>query len=1203
VLKANEKSISMSKGSRCLRCDRPCNANVEFCNECREILRASFRQEPLISALRGTNDVPSSSSGASVSAALKVAEDEEEHVEHRVQDEQADEALPAEQKLRAQSSVKSPITPHPPVLESLPDSVAQAMTRLNEAALRIAEVEPGRNKRLPRASRLSPFRDISSEIRRESTPLPKFKTPRNQHDLKDSEELDTLVTGQNEQEGHKHIPSSDQGAIAPETAWPDLWPWFDTDDEGRDGEDTWAGRTDPLITRHKPNSAEAARIEEEDIRRAISEGVPTNLLPIRFPRKPGRLRMAFFALAIFAILALAIDGILLSVVFEHPHAQPGVPNGPSAPSLKLATNYVNISDQPQSVQLQILNFPRRTSVQLTHDIQESVQTSGKSSLVPIGTSGSANVTIEVTPDWGPGFHVVVAEDIQTRYTASATLQVFTAQTTKPAFLAIDAKQLDFGAQYEGVNTTRSLQLSNDGSGSITWSASSHQSWLVLSPNQGMFNRSQTIQVAVQRDLPPKDYTGTITFYSNVGPPEHISVTMGVSKLPSNPGPVLSLSPAALSFSTVDGSTQPLSQTLTISNPGSKPLDWALTATSSTTSSTMVAIAHALGASGNWLLADSQSGTVQAQSSEQINILISSSALLPGTYTGTLDFSAPGAIGSLQTVSVSLTVQPHCGLVTTTGFLPFTVVQGTANSGSQSLGLNATESCGGTVNWVSQVSSSGWLTVSPGSGQLKGITSQFLSVSVNATGLAPATYYGYIVFTAQNSTQTVFVGLQVQAAPSPTATAPIMAASPLNLNFSYTQGQPNPKGQVVTITNNGTGPLKWKTNPQQFGNIWLSASPSGGSVSPDQSGTVTINVDTSKLSPGTYAGQVTLYGTDINGKQASGSGQVVSINLVVQPPCTLTQPSSSSLAFTGVQGGTNPISQTVLITGTGNCTWPLVLSVPTPSANWLSVIANSSNINGNGQSASFTIGPGASYDTLKANTYSSQVTIAATDSAGTLAQGSPQTISVTLTVLPPCTLSAPAPASLSFTIDQGATSTTAQKVALHTSGTCALPVTYTASGNSWLTLSQPAADSGSGSSLSVNVNATSLLAGTITGAIAITANDSNGNSLTSTIPVTVTVVTSTISGIVYACTGVAPACGTTPTPLPGASITVINVLNATVATVTADATGAYIIPSLPDGAYTLTITGTDSGGTHYSGTGLALTVTGTATGVNFDVFPG
>src|SRR5260370_9238994 len=112
----------------------------------------------------------------------------------------------------------------------------------------------------------------------------------------------------------------------------------------------------------------------------------------------------------------------------------------------------------------------------------------------------------------------------------------------------------------------------------------------------------------------------------------------------------------------------------------------------------------------------------------------------------------------------------------------------------------------------------------------------------------------------------------------------MGASPLSLNFSNTQGLPNPPGQVVTITNNGGSPLKWSTSITLFGNSWLSAVPTGGTIAPGQTGQVTINVTTSKLTPGTYAGQVALKGLDASGNVAPGSPQTSTVTLRMQPPC-------------------------------------------------------------------------------------------------------------------------------------------------------------------------------------------------------------------------------------------------------------------------------------------------------------------------------
>src|SRR5205085_10065839 len=117
-------------------------------------------------------------------------------------------------------------------------------------------------------------------------------------------------------------------------------------------------------------------------------------------------------------------------------------------------------------------------------------------------------------------------------------------------------------------------------------------------------------------------------------------------------------------------------------------------------------------------------------------------------------------------------------------------------------------------------------------------------------------------------------------------------------FSTTQGQHPPPGQLVTITNTGQDTLQWHTMVNQLVLPWLSASPTGGAVAPGQTGQVTVNVDTTNLTPGTYSGQVVLEGTDAKDPTiaAGGSPQRVTVNLLVLPPCTLAQPSLSVLGF-------------------------------------------------------------------------------------------------------------------------------------------------------------------------------------------------------------------------------------------------------------------------------------------------------------------
>ena len=143
-----------------------------------------------------------------------------------------------------------------------------------------------------------------------------------------------------------------------------------------------------------------------------------------------------------------------------------------------------------------------------------------------------------------------------------------------------------------------------------------------------------------------------------------------------------------------------------------------------------------------------------------------------------------------------------------------------------------------------------------------------------------------------------------------------------------------------------------------------------------------------------------------------------VNLVIQPPCTLSPPSSSALSFSAVQGASaKPATQTIMFTGTGSCVWPLSWRTSiAPAASWLTQTATSGSIGGTGQSGS--LGISANISGLVAGTYSTTVTIAASDANGVTVQGGTQPFTVTLTVLPPCVLSPPSPATLSFSLAQG-----------------------------------------------------------------------------------------------------------------------------------------------------------------------------------------
>ncbi len=1127
---------------QCLRCSKPCATTSIFCDGCRTLLRSQLQQ-----------DGQAGSSESVVMSPVVARSAGCDESELRVN------GNPLERITSSYPIVQAPQTPSQ---EPYPDIVEQAVHKLTEAAQFIHKTcsdtpcggqgDSG-GPRLPHASRLAPIRDITADIRRESTPLP--LTPR--------------------------APESEQGEDLGERL-PDLWPWLQ--DAEPDESDSWDNGTDPLMARHFPDSAESARIEEEDMRRAIASGMATS--SIRLQRSRSKyLRIAFICLAILAVLALAVDGVLASVAFTHPHRNNNALGGP--PTITLSSAQVSVG---QTVILHIRRFSPSALVSLTHDIQEPIQTSRGSSIVKVGPDGAADISILVDVSWGPGPHTVEAEDFTTRYTASIILQIVRDGQMRPAHLVIDTHLLEMGADYQGANTIQSVTLLNGGGGSISWTASSNQPWLMLSPVQGLFSARQTVAVAVDRaNLKPGDYKGTLSFASNVGMVEHADVEMSVHALPPHVGAVLEVTPPVLSFMALDGAPDPDVQVLTISNPGSQTLHWSLAINTSNAGASATGL--------NWLTTNHTSGDVVPGSTDFVQVSVNSQIMLPGTYTNTLVFTGDnGVFNSPQNVSISLTVEPSCALALSTGGMTFTAVSGQSNPSNQSLIVGATTSCTGTISWRA-TSSASWLTVTPASGQVKTPATATSVVAVNTSGLVPGTYTGNISFLTGESTQTVVVQLTVQAPPPPSA--PIMGVLPLILNFSTTQGVQNTQhqSQMVTITNNGGSPLNWHTSVATLKTLWVTAAPSGGVIPPGKTGQLTVNVNTAGLTPGTYSGQISLIGTDNNGSVASGSPQMVSVNLLVLPPCTLAQPSSSSLAFSATQGSKDPTAQTITITGSGNCGWPLnwKANVTSPTS-WLKLSPASGLLLSANQSA--TLNVAASIAGLPPGTYTTQVSLTAIDGSGSQPQGSPQNFAVTLTVLQPCTL-ALSSSRLAFTVPEGQSPSAGFTVS--EVSTCARPVSWTIAtdGSSWLNIS-PTTGTDNGV-VNVSVNTTNLALGNYTSYITISASGNGGafvQGSPQTIPVKLIVTGFTVSGTVMIC--VDKTCAN-PTALLGATL-VLSTSGSQFPPITADGSGNFSFSNLPLGTYTVNASGTNAQGIHYVGTA-TITVAGNQSGIIIDVYPG
>jgi uncharacterized protein (TIGR03437 family) len=219
--------------------------------------------------------------------------------------------------------------------------------------------------------------------------------------------------------------------------------------------------------------------------------------------------------------------------------------------------------------------------------------------------------------------------------------------------------------------------------------------------------------------------------------------------------------------------------------------------------------------------------------------------------------------AMITIPVTLTITPVAAVLSAgTSSLAFDYQVGGSPPPAQSVAISSISSAAVTFRPTVTTQSGSWLSVSPSSAT----TPANISVSVNPSGLAPATYSGTVTVTPNSGTAiTIPVTLTVRAA------APLSASS-ASLSFSYRQGDPAPAAQSVQLTGGGTSP-SFSIDVPAAAN-WLKVSPTSG-ASP---AAVSVSVDASKLAAGNYQANLTITGT------GSASGTItIPVTLQVSVP--------------------------------------------------------------------------------------------------------------------------------------------------------------------------------------------------------------------------------------------------------------------------------------------------------------------------------
>ena len=308
-------------------------------------------------------------------------------------------------------------------------------------------------------------------------------------------------------------------------------------------------------------------------------------------------------------------------------------------------------------------------------------------------------------------------------------------------LNLDVGNLTFDAPLNGPNaSSQTLTVTNSGSGTLDWTATSGASWLTVGTATGSLGAGATGGIPVSADvtgLAAGTYT-TVLSISAAGvtnSPQLVAVTLNVNVVP-----VIGLAPVSLDFSMPLADPTPDLEVITVTNSGTGTLGWSASS----------------GAA--WLTVSPTGGSLGAGASEPMTVTADVAVLSAGSYSTLITVSATGAANTPQVIPVTLVVNNVPTISLDVSSVAIAAVEGT--TGSQNLVLE--NSGTGTLTWTA-TSSASWLTVTPAGGSLPAGTTVIVTTSADTIGLPPGTYSATITIDdpgAGNGPQTVFVSLTV-----------------------------------------------------------------------------------------------------------------------------------------------------------------------------------------------------------------------------------------------------------------------------------------------------------------------------------------------------------------------------------------------------------------------------------------------------------
>jgi uncharacterized protein (TIGR03437 family) len=254
---------------------------------------------------------------------------------------------------------------------------------------------------------------------------------------------------------------------------------------------------------------------------------------------------------------------------------------------------------------------------------------------PSGSGGSQTLT---TTSWT---NTAITVSLPASLTGLQTLTV-TATTSSDSFrvmaspaaagIVLSPTSLQFGYAIGGQTpASQALQISNSGTGTLSWTATSSDAWLVLSSTSGTAPSTVSVSVAPS-GLSVGSYQGTVQISASDSSitPVAVSVTLMVTQ-----SATLGVTPQKLAFQYTLGGAAPPAQPVSISNgSGSDVLSWTASAGDA------------------WVSLDATSGNTPAT----LSISVNPANLAAGSYTSNVQIAPAGSGGTPTTVAVTLVVQ-------------------------------------------------------------------------------------------------------------------------------------------------------------------------------------------------------------------------------------------------------------------------------------------------------------------------------------------------------------------------------------------------------------------------------------------------------------------------------------------------------------------------------------------------------------------